>query len=407
MQRLYNDNPYEKEFTAEIINVFEKDNEYHIELDRTNFYPKDGMQPWDDGFIDGSPVRNVYEMNGTVYHVVNVKPSRIHRVKCSIDWKKRYDYMQQHLGQHIISATLLQLFNANTLGIHLGKDSSYIDIDKVLDINNINEAEKLSNEIVSGNIGVEILYPTNAELKKILHRKLPPKKDEKIRIVKIGDTDISTCPGMHLNSTIEVQLIKIIKASRKKDGSRIEFLCGIRGVSDYFAKHRLLEKISKLLHCTGDNVLSIVENLTSEMNKAITETRNLKTEVADYEVKNMLNSSEKIGNISILKSIYDNFDLKYINLLASKLVTFPNVIVLFGVKTQDMTQLIFMCSKDLNVLSMNSLLKDAITLIDGKGGGSNFSAQGGGKNNNNLDSCIEYAYNKVKASIKLNFEDNI
>ena len=402
MERLYYDNPYEKEFTAEIINVIEKDSQYHIELDKTSFYPGGDMQvqPQDDGFIDSSPVKNVYEMNGTVYHVVDIKPLRIHRVKCSIDWGKRYDYLQQHLGQHILSASLLQLFNTSSLRIHLGKASSYIDIDKVLNINDINYAEKLSNEIVTSNVSVEILYPSSAELKKLLHKKIPSKKDEKVRVIKIGDSDVSTCPGMHLNNTIEVQLIKIVKASKNKDGMRIEFLCGARGISDYFAKHASIDRISKLLRCNDDDMLSVVENLTNELNKAITESRSLKTEVAQYEVQNMLSSSEKIGNISILKAIYDNSDLKYINLLASKLVNFPDVIVLFGVKTQDITQLIFMCSKNLNILSMDSLLKDAITLIDGKGGGSKYSAQGGGKNNNNLDSCIEYAYNKVKASIK-------
>lgn len=116
----------------------------------------------------------------------------------------------------------------------------------------------------------------------------------------------------------------------------------------------------------------------------------------------MLNSCESINNIKILKSIYENADLKYITNLASKLVSFPNAIVLFAVKSEDKAQLLFMRSKDLNILSMNHLLKDAITLIDGKGGGSDFSAQGGGKNNNNLDSSIEYAYNKVKDCILSN-----
>ena len=157
--------------------------------------------------------------------------------------------------------------------------------------------------------------------------------------------------------------------------------------------------MSSALSCQSKSLLGEVDNLRGELNKALSEKSALKSEVAQYEVQDMLNSCEKIEEVRILKSIYDNADLKYINLLATKLVSFPNVIILFGVKSSDKSQLVFMRSKDLTIISMNSLLKDAITLIDGNGGGSDFSAQGGGKNNNNLDSSLDYAYNKVKDSI--------
>ena len=165
---------------------------------------------------------------------------------------------------------------------------------------------------------------------------------------------------------------------------------------DYVSKHEAIEKMSKLLSCNNATVLSEVERLSGELNKALTEKRALKAEVAEYEVQNMLTSAQRIEDIRVLKYIYDNGDLKYTNTLATKLVSASKVIVLFGVKSEDKANLLFMCSKDLNMISMNSLLKDAITLIDGKGGGSALSAQGGGKNNNNLDSSLDYAFNKVK-----------
>ncbi|MCY6369339.1 alanyl-tRNA editing protein [Clostridium ganghwense] len=396
MQKLYYENPYKKEFTAEIINILEKDNKYHIELAQTYFYPEGGGQPSDTGYINSIPVTHVYEENEKIYHVTERNPMKIHRVKCSIDCKKRYDHMQHHLGQHIISACFVELFNANTIGFHLGKDSSTIDIDKLLSKDEIRKAEEEANKIIFDNINVEILYPTKTELKKLRLRKTPPKTAKKIRIVKIGDIDINACCGIHPNSTIEVQLIKVSKWEKYKNGTRIHFLCGSRAVSDYFYKHDSIERMSNLLSCSDSNVLCEVERLKKELNKTVAEKRELKEEVSRYEVQNMLNSCESIKNIKILKSIYENVDLKDINNLASKLISFPNVIVLFGVKSEDKAQLLFMRSKDLNILSMNNLLKDAITLIDGKGGGSDFSAQGGGKNNNNVDSAIEYAYNKVK-----------
>lgn len=396
MEKLYYENPYTKEFTAEIINVIEKNNKYYVELDKTYFYPEGGGQPSDTGYINSIPVTYVLEEDSKIYHVMDVKPLKIHRVKCNIDWEKRYDHMQQHLGQHILSACLFELFNANTIGFHLGKNFSTIDIDKLLANEEIKATEKMANKIIFDNISVEILYPTNSELKKLPLRKISPKVNDQIRVVKIGDIDINACCGTHPNSTIEVQIIKISKYEKYKNGTRIEFLCGSRAVSDYTLKHDSIQKMSTILSCNENSLISEVERLSGELNKALSEKAALKSEVANYEIKEILASCESIQNIKIIKSIYDNVDLKYINLLASKLVSFPSVIALFGVKSNDKAQLIFMCSKELKIVSMNSLLKDAITLIDGKGGGSNFSAQGGGKNNNNLESSVEYAYNKIK-----------
>lgn len=399
MEKLYYENPYQTEFIAEVINVIEKEKEYHIELDKTCFYPEGGGQPCDTGLINGAAVTYVYEKDEKIYHVVAVKPLKIHKVKCSIDFNKRYDYMQQHLGQHILSACITDLFNAPTIGFHLGMHSTTIDIDKVIIGDEIKASEEKANKIVLDNISVEVLYPSNSELKKLTLKRIPVKAGEKIRIVKIGDIDVNPCCGIHPSSTIQVQLIKVIKFENYKNGMRIEFLCGSRAVSDYVSKHESIDKMSKLLSCNSVNLLSEVDRLSGELNKALSEKRTLKAAVAEYEVQNMLEAATKIEDIRVLKFIYDNGDLKYTNTLATKLVSSPKVIVLFGVKSEDKANLLFMCSKDLNMISMNSLLKDAITLIDGKGGGSALSAQGGGKNNNNLDSSLDYAYNKVKDHI--------
>jgi len=396
LKKLYYENPYKTEFTAEIINVIEKENKYHVELNETYFYPEGGGQPGDTGYINGAPVTYVYEDNDKIYHVVEVKPLKIHKVKCNINFNKRYDYMQQHLGQHILSACISDLFNATTIGFHLGINSASIDLDKAVGANDIKDAQKKANDIVLGNIKVEVLYPTNSELKKLSLKKIPVKAGEKIRIVKIGDIDVNPCCGIHPSSTIEVQLIKVTNFEKYKTGIRIEFICGQRAVSDYDLKHKAIEKMSKLLSCNNATLLSVVERLSSELNNVLTENRALKAEVATYEVQNMLTGAAKIDDIRVLKCIYDNGDLKYANMLATKLVSSSKVIILFGVKSQDKANLLFMCSKDLKIISMDSLLKDAITLIDGKGGGNEFSAQGGGKNNNNLDSSLDYAYNKIK-----------
>ncbi|MBU3089639.1 alanyl-tRNA editing protein AlaX-L [Clostridium gasigenes] len=398
-EKLYYENQYEKSFTAEIINIVEKDNEFHIVLDKTNFYPEGGGQPSDIGTIESIPVSSVYENDGLIYHITNKKPIKIHKVKCSINWENRFDFMQQHLGQHILSACLLEKFNASTVAAHLGLTSCTIDVDKLLNITQIEEAISYANDIIFENIPVDILYPTKSELKKLSIKKTSIKIGEQIRIVKISDLDINPCCGVHPKSTLEVQIIKVVKFEKHKTGTRIEFLCGKRGIQNSFINDKFASTVCSNLHCNPEDAILQIEKLTQDFSKLSAENRAIKSEIADYEIKEIIENCDKIGGISIIKLIHSDMDLKHVNLLASKLVAYDNVIVLFGVKADDRATLIFMCSKDLNIVSMNTLLKDAITLIDGKGGGSNFSAQGGGKSTNNISSALDYAYMKVQNAI--------
>lgn len=398
-EKLYYENQYEKSFTAEIVNIAEKTNEFHIVLDKTHFYPEGGGQPSDIGIIESIPVLSVYEDNEIIYHVTEKKPVKIHKLKCSIDWDHRFDYMQHHLGQHILSACLLQKFNAATVGAHLGSTSCTVDVDKLLNINQIEEAILYANDIIFDDISVDILYPTKSELKKLSIKKTSTKIGEQIRIVKISDLDINPCCGVHPKSTLEVQVIKVIKFEKHKTGTRIEFLCGKRAIQNSFVNDKFASTVCGKLHCSSEDALLQIDKLTQDFSKLSAENRALKSDIADYEIKEMIENCEKINGISVIKLIHSDMDLKHINLLASKLVAYENVIVLFGVKSADRATLIFMCSKDLTIVNMNTLLKDAITLIDGKGGGSNFSAQGGGKSTSNISSALDYAYMKVKISI--------
>ena len=397
--KLFYENQYIKDFTAEITNVVEKDGNYHVVLDKTYFYPEGGGQPCDLGYIESHKVSFVYEENDVVYHILQEKPIKIHRVKCKIDWQRRFDAMQQHLGQHILSASINELFNGETVGFHLGSESCTLDINKFLTKEEIEKAEKRANEIILENIELEILFPKKSELKKMNIKKDISNIFGPVRIVKIADLDLNPCCGVHPKSTLEVQAIKVKKFEKYKNNTRIEFFSGSRAINFLMFRDTFASQVCKFLGADESGALNQIEKLSKDLKNATSENKDLKAEIANYEVKEMINSCESINAIRVIKKIYDDQDMKYLNVLASKLTQYENVIVLFALKGEANSNMLFMCSKTLKSVNMNELLKDSISLIDGKGGGSAFSAQGGGKSSNNLESAMDYAFMKLKNSL--------
>ena len=396
MKKLFYIDPYIKEFTAEILEIKEIDNKFHVVLDQTAFFPGGGGQCGDLGFIENHKVIDVYEADGTIYHVVETKPIKIHKVKCSIDWDRRFDGMQQHLGQHVLSGCFYKLFNANTFAIHLGTEISTVDIEGTLTEEQVREAEKYANEVISDGLTVEFLIPTKKELKSLTLRRALPNTKEDISVVKIGDLDINACCGVHPRNTRDLRMIKIKKYEKHKQGTRIEFLSGNRAVADSLKKDNFANIICKYLNCNEDEVINGIKNLNTSLKDALDENKKIKNQLATYEIKELINEADTIDNMKVLKKIYTDETVKYVNTVISKVVENDNMVTLMAVVSGDKVNLIFACSKNLKNVKVNEILKDAITLIDGRGGGSPFLAQGGGKNNGNLENALNYAFNKLK-----------
>ncbi|MBS5984251.1 MAG: alanyl-tRNA editing protein AlaX-L [Clostridium butyricum] len=400
MEKLYYDDPYLRDFTAEIVNIEEHLGKFRVTLDKTAFFPGGGGQSCDTGMIGDHKVIDVYEENDIVYHIVEKKPIKIHNVKCKIDSERRTDGMCQHLGQHVLSGCFFNLFNANTFAIHLGADVSTVDIYGVLTEEQIRTAERLANKVIGDALKVESFIPTKSELKKITLRRALPNTKEDIRIVKIGDDfDINACCGLHPKSTLDLRLIKIKKFEKHKEGTRIEFLSGNRAVEDSYKKDEFQNSICKYLNCNENEAVNGIKNLNNNLKEANEINKSLNITLANYQVKELIDNAETVGEFKIIKSIFDNENLKYINNLTSKLVETPNTVTLMAVKSEDKVNLIFACTKGIKEIKVNEVLKDAISLIDGKGGGSPFMAQGAGKNNANLDGALDYAFNKIKEMI--------
>lgn len=399
MEKLFYNDSTLTEFYSEIVEIKEIDNKFHITMDKTAFFPSGGGQFCDLGKIENNDVIDVYEELGTIYHVMEKKPVKIHKVKCIVNWNRRLDGMTQHLGQHILSGCFYSLYNANTLSFHLGNEISTVDIVGILDDEKIKKAEAMANEIINQNVPVETIIPSKKDLKKITLRRDLPKTDEQIRLIKIGDLDINACCGVHPKNTIDVRIIKIKKYEKYKGNTRIEFLAGNRAVNYLTEQSDCLNKICKYLSSNETDAIKGIQNINERLQDTLNKNKELEEIVSNYEIKSLIEYSEKVGNISVVKKIYENKNLKYVSKLATKISSHENTVVLFAVINNESANLIFSCSK-LKGINMNTLLKDAITLIDGKGGGSDNFAQGGGKNNGNIQNTLDYAFMKISKIIE-------
>ena len=398
MEKLFYIDSYIKNFTAEIEEVKEVDDKFHVLLNKTAFFPGGGGQYCDLGTIDNINVLDVYEENDKIYHVLEKKPNRIHKVKCEIDWDRREYGMQHHFGQHIISACFNNEYKAKTVGFHLGKDFSTVDIEGFFKEEDILKIEKMCNEIIRENITVEFLNITKKEAKKLKIKEDLSKLGDNIRVVKIDDIDMNLCCGVHMKNTLDLRVIKIKKFEKYKKATRIEFLCGTKAIEEMLKRENYLNKICKLLSSNEEDAYKSIERLNNKLNEVNKENRRLEEIISNYEVKEMIESAEKINNMNIIVKVYENKTMNYMNKIANKIIEKENNIGLFALKNDDRLNLLFACSKNLEKMDMNILLKDSIKLIDGKGGGSKVLAQGGGKNNSNLDSLFDYVKIKIKSN---------
>lgn len=396
MEKLFYEDQYIKNFIAEIEEIKEVDDKYHVLLNKTAFFPGGGGQYCDLGTIDNIDVIDIYEEDNKIYHILNKKPIRIHKVKCEIDWNRREYGMQHHFGQHVISACFNNEYKAKTIGFHLGNEFATVDIEGYFHEDDMMKIEKMCNEIIRENIPVEFLTINKKEAKKLKIKDDLSKIDNEVRVVKFGDLDINLCCGVHVKNTLDLRMIKIKRFEKYKKGTRIEFLCGTKAINELLKRDLYLNKICKYLSSNEEDALKGIENLNDKVNKLNKENKRLEDIISSYEIQDMINNAIKIDNKNIVTKIYEDKNMNYINKIGNKIAEYDNMVGLFALKNENRINLLFTCSKNIDDLDMNLLLKDSIKLIDGKGGGSKVLAQGGGKDNGNLDSLFNYVLMKIK-----------
>lgn len=396
-RKLYYEDLYQTNFSASVIEAKEKDGKFHVALDQTVFYPEVGGQPCDTGYLDDIPVEQVYEEKGKIFHVMGAMPQN-QNVDGRIDWERRFIYMQQHLGQHILSAVLVEYFHTNTIGLRLGDVELSIDIDHVINRENLERAEQIANEMICRNIPVEVLYPTMEEIERFSKRKIPQTNDA-IRIVKIGDLDYTPCCGTQNKSTGEVGLIKIFHAETNRTGMRVHFSCGSAALQKCSHAHNLLESIKRELSCRSDEILVRVQKIKAELQDEKSQREQLMDRVLESDAQRFLEQAYRVNNIAVIKQTFEATSQEELRKLHSILTAQKGVVVILGAKTQNGVLLLMGCNKGEKRIDVRKAFHSSISMINGKGGGSACYSQGLGQNAEQLVSAVDHAFEEIICQI--------
>lgn len=388
MARAYFTDAYRRSFTAQVLREETlSDGRQIVVLDESYFYPASGGQPADYGTIAGVRVVDVVD-GEEILHVVE-RPVGQRSVECEIDWERRFDHMQQHAGQHILSACFEKLYDAGTVGFHLGDD--YVTIDLALEEltpEMADAVETAANELVYRNLPITayLIEPDEAERLPLRKR---PAVAENIRIVEVEGEDYSPCGGTHPRSAGEVGLIKIRRWEKKRNNIRVEFLCGRRALLDYRWKNEQVNQISNLMSVKDREVLEGFRRFTQETRELRREMGRMQTRLQGYEAQELFDAAPEQKGVRIVSKIFTDRDLGAVKKLSAAVAEKGRAVVLFAVKGEK-AQVIFGRSENVKV-NANDLLKEVIGLIGGTGGGSPTSAQGGGADLHNLESLIQSA----------------
>lgn len=381
--RLYYEDAYRKQFSTNVIKESQDtEGNPYVVLENTAFYPTGGGQPHDTGSLNGIHVVNVEEQDGEIRHFIKEKLNCEDEVKGEIDWERRFDHMQQHAGQHILTAAFVELFDFPTVSFHLGREIVSIDIDvESITTRQLNAAELLANDIILENRPIESKWITEDELIDYSLRKDVSVSDE-IRLVIIPNCDTNGCGGTHPSSTGQVQLIKILHTEKQKQKTRVHFVCGGRVLQQLEQKNLELTTASKLLSVPEVGVSIALEKLLETNHSQEKMLKELKELILAYEAKTLLTIQEH----GIIKAVYDNRSAQELQKLARVLVTETEDVYIFLVSENE-HQLQFVAARGpSNSISMKQVSAKVLPLIDGKGGGSDAFVQGAGKS---LISAIE------------------
>ena len=376
-ERLYYTDPYMREFDAELIAVEPLENGRRaVVLNRTAFYPTSGGQPFDTGTLGALRVVDVIdrEEDGVILHVVEGEPMP-GPARGAIDWSRRFDHMQQHTGQHVLSAAFDRLQKVRTMSFHLGSISSTIDLAREVTPREIAAAENEANRVVWDDLPVTIRFADSAQVATMGLRK-ESVREGLLRLIDVEGVDLSACGGTHVRRTGAIGNIAVASWEKFRGGTRVEFVCGGRALAAYrLLRDSVAESVQKL-SISAQELPAGVERLQNEAKDQKRQLKDLQTRLATFEADALASRADVRGPLRIVIEALEGWDQNALKSIASAVVTRPaHVAVLFSAPSPAFVVVARSADAPVNAADV---LKALTTKFGGKGGGRPELAQGGG-----------------------------
>lgn len=363
-ERLYFQDAYLQEFSARVTGRESREGSPVVVLDRTAFYPESGGQPHDLGWLNEVRVIRVEEENGRILHFLE-KELAEDEVRGRLDWPRRFDHMQQHTGQHILSQAFYEIIKGETLSFHLGQEESTVEIGiPAIKDETLQRVEELANRMVFSDLEVKTYFLSEDELKTIPLRK-PPKKSGLVRVVEVSGFDYSACGGTHCRRTGEVGLIKILKQDKIRGNLRFSFVCGFRALREFENRRRYLQSAAVLFSAEESEVAACVEKNLAELKNLKKKQKKLEERLSFFEAREMLAQSRG----SIISGLYPDKSPEEVKFLALNLVHQAEVMAVLAAYRNEHFHLVVAASDGLKV-DVREVIPVLQSEIQLKGGGS-------------------------------------
>jgi alanyl-tRNA synthetase len=383
----YQDSKLQK-WTTTIKQYQERDGFFYLILAETAFYPEGGGQPSDRGTIQGISVLDVQKEGDDVVHKLPNLPETL-TVECELDWVHRFDHMQHHSGQHLLSAVCRELYQLNTLSFHLGKDYVTIDVDSAdVATEQTTTIEQLTNQYIYENRTITSYFVTKDELLKLPVVKLP-KVTENIRIVETKGIEYNPCGGTHVKRTGQIGLIKILKTEKQKNSTRIYFKCGMRALNDFSEALEILSVLSTKFSAGRTDILDRIDKSEQQQKQLQAENEELKKENAAYIIDRLM-IEEKNGWVS---HIFQDKSLKDLQMLAALMANEKKRNVLFA---STIEQKLVLASNGKQNIHCGQFFKQHLAEFGGKGGGNKQTAQAGFSDHDSMMKFYYFSENSLK-----------
>ena len=403
-KKLYLNDAYLKKCEAVIQDVIRFDTGLAIVLDQTIFYPEGGGQPSDTGWINSVRIDEVRIEDHLIFHIT--KQSEItlspgDSVTCAIDFNRRFALMQQHSGQHILSSVAEKLFNANTIGFHIGEDYVTIDLDKRIGENELKLLEKEANKVVFSNHPIKAHHP-DAQTLNLMPLRKQPKVTADIRVIEVENIDYSPCGGTHTAFSAEVGIIKIKKMETYKSGVRLSFGCGHFALDHFVKCNDIVNGLSQLFSSSEEDLIPFCKQLLINQKEDKKQLLNLKKQNIERSVEILLSpySEDLHDDLKVLTLNESEETMSDLRTKVAMICEHDNFIVLGTSCEADKRHVVLSKSKNLGPeYDMNELFKAYIGPLGIKGGGNPLVAQGGGALPIDIENSFEAILEHIKSAL--------